>query len=176
MDYAAELTKVLGSNQTLALVVLIGVNLVLGVLAAAKDGKFELVELFAILKKVAIFGGTYLGLGVASPAMPDPAAVVAEAGTWGALVAFAASSLKNARELGVPGIPDFVARRPIEEVLKVLPTDTIKAGDVLFHVSGEVARVVEVTPNGHLVVDMRAARFGPFERSLFPRWLNPPQR
>ena len=58
----------------------------------------------------------------------------------------------------------------------MLPTDKIKAGDVLFHVSGEVARVVEVTPNGHLVVDMRAARFGPFERSLFPRWLNPPQR
>ena len=102
MDYSAELTKVLGSNQTLALVFLILANVVLGVMVALKDGKFTLPELAAIFRKVALYGGTYLGLGVTSEAMAGPASVVAETGSLLAFLPFIASSVADTRKMGLP--------------------------------------------------------------------------
>jgi len=108
MDIVGFLQQVVDATQAQVLVYLLLVNLVLGVLAALRKGKFELARLKDFGLRTITVLGTYLGVSVASVAMADftPMRTVA----WAALVAFLATQiLDNAKDLGLP-VPNVIGK------------------------------------------------------------------
>lgn len=92
------------AKPTWAVISLIGLNFILGVINALKDGRFTFYEVADIAKKVAPIAITYFAIGVSS----EMALTEQLANTINTLVAvvaglpFLASSLKEANALRVP--------------------------------------------------------------------------
>jgi len=118
MDFGTELTTVLGSNQTLAFLLLVVANVVVGVLAALKDRRFELGEVGTIFYKVLPLFGSFLLLKIGGQAVGGASGDMMAVGAWGTLLPFVKGTLKNIRELGVPleklvgaQVADIVAKK-----------------------------------------------------------------
>ena len=100
MDFGQAMQQFLTGNQTLAFWALVGVNLVLGVIVALKDGKFTVAELGDISKKILPYFGTYLGAGLTGTLLQDWYGQTLQ---WGGVVVgssvFAVGLLKNLEAL-----------------------------------------------------------------------------
>lgn len=103
------LQSMVSVDQAQVLVYMVLANLILGSVAALKQGQFELARFKDFGKRVIIVFGTYLGVAVASVAIADwvPLRDIA----WGALVAFLGTQiLDNAKDLLGLQVPESITR------------------------------------------------------------------
>ena len=91
----AAFQEIATSNPTLAFLAVIAANLVAGVLAALKDGKFEWSKLADIFKKLFPLLGSYLALQATGEAMASPAGDAVKAGSSLAALPFILSIWKD---------------------------------------------------------------------------------
>ena len=117
MDFEKLFVEIAQSNQTLAFLLLVAGNVVMGVLAALKDGRFELGELAGIFNKLFPMLGSYAALQVTGAAMGPGAGDLVEAASWGTMLPFVKGIVKDLREVGLPvekvvgtGLADMVGK------------------------------------------------------------------
>ena len=121
MDLSQAFAEVATSNQTLAFIVLILANFVLGVLAALKDGKFEWKELAGIFTKVFPLFGSYLTLATVGQGVSGPAGVAVENGALLAGLPFLLGVWKNLKTTGIPQILAATLAHTVREVTNTKP-------------------------------------------------------
>lgn len=103
------LQSVVSLDQAQVLAYMILANLVLGTVAALKDGKFELAKFWDFGKRTLIVFGTYLGVSVASKAIADFTELRNIA--WGALVAYMGTQvISNVTDLLGTKVPEGVQK------------------------------------------------------------------
>lgn len=100
MDVGQAMQQFLTGNQTLAFWALVGVNLILGVIVALKDGRFTLAELGDISKKILPYGAAFFGAGLTGAMLQDWFGQTLQ---WGGVVigssVFAVGAVKNLEAL-----------------------------------------------------------------------------
>ena len=121
MDLNQAFAEVATSNQTLAFVVLILANFVLGVLAALKDGKFTWAEVSGIFNKVLPLFGSYLTLATVGQGVPGPAGTAVETGALLAGLPFLLGSWKNLKATGIPQVIASTIVHTLREVTNTKP-------------------------------------------------------
>lgn len=96
MDFGQAFSEIAATNRTLAFVALIAANIIIGAMAALKDGKFELAELAGIFdKKLLTLALGFLGVNIAGEGIGGAeGTAVALGGSAVASAPFAASILK----------------------------------------------------------------------------------
>ena len=121
MDLNQAFSEVAASNQTLAFIVLILANFVLGVLAALKDGKFEWGELAGIFAKVFPLFVSYLVLATVGQGVKGLAGDAVETGAMLAGLPFLLGVWKNLRATGIPQIIASTIAHTVKEVTDTKP-------------------------------------------------------
>lgn len=119
MDLQQAFSDVVGSNQTVAIVVLILANFVLGVLAALKDGKFawsELANIITDTKKVMPLIG-YLLVSTVGKSMASPTGDVVANGAMLAGLPYLISTWKSLKSTGVPQVLTGTVAKTLNEVM-----------------------------------------------------------
>ena len=108
MDIASFLKSVVDPLQAQTLAYGIGLNLILGIIAALVKGEFELNRLKDFGKRVVVTFGSYVAVAIAAKAVGDFEPLRTAA--WLALSAFlVAQIVGNLKELGLP-IPKKVRK------------------------------------------------------------------
>ena len=102
MDMNQAFGELAHSNQTLAFILVVAANVVLGVLAALKDRQFELAEVANIFNKLWPMLGAYFALNVGGEAMGGPTGNAVQVVSWATMLPFLKGAVKNLREVGVP--------------------------------------------------------------------------
>lgn len=96
-------------NQAQALMYLILANLIIGSVAALKNGEFEIARFRDFGSRVIVVFGTYLAVAIASNAMADFVSLRDVA--WGALVAYLSTKiLDNVKDLLGIQLPESISK------------------------------------------------------------------
>lgn len=129
MDLNQAFEEVVGSNQTLAVVLLILANFALGVLAALKDGRFtweELSDILASSKKLTPLIG-YLVASTVGQGITGPAGDVVQNGALLAALPYVLSTWKSLKATGAPQVVTKTIAHTIHEVIDTKPPDPLAA-------------------------------------------------
>ena len=104
MDIMQFILSVIDKGQLQVLAYMIAANLILGLVAALKDGGFELARIKDFWRRVGVVFGSYLVVAIAAKGLADFEALRTVA--WYALIAFMATQIVgNLKSFGLP-IPD----------------------------------------------------------------------
>jgi len=93
MDILSFIKSVVSPDQAQVLLYLVASNLILGTIAAIRQGEFELARLMDFGKRVIIIFGTYLAVAIASIAIADWS--IFREVAWIALITFLGTRIIN---------------------------------------------------------------------------------
>ena len=102
MDMNTAFLEIATANQTIAFFAVVAANVVLGVIGALKDRRFELGELAGIFNKLFPMLGSYLALQITGEAMGNGTGEALKVASLATALPFLKGAVKDVRELGVP--------------------------------------------------------------------------